>query len=92
MFLRRSGPKALLGKEASVLEGLTLRELEMQAGGLLPERVEMRKSKITAGGNVTNAAGTGGAGGQCVGIANNVTVGPAVSCAGGNGGNATMKA
>jgi hypothetical protein len=51
-----------------------------------------RVSKIIAGGNVTNAAGNGGNGGQCVGIANTTTVGPGVACNGGNGGNATMRA
>jgi hypothetical protein len=68
--------------------GLTLMELESQAGGLLPERVEMKKvSKIVSTlGNVTNVGGTGGAGGQCVGIASSV------SCAGGNGGTGIMKA
>jgi hypothetical protein len=77
-------------------EELSLMELASQAGGLLPERVEMRRgshvSKILAGANVTNAAGNGGAGGTCVGLGNTTTVGPGVDCHGGNGGSAAMKA
>jgi hypothetical protein len=46
--------------------------------------------KIQAGGNINNVAGNGGAGGNCFGFDDQTTVGPAVDCSGGDGGDATI--
>ena len=46
-------------KQTTKAEGLTLKELEAQAGNLLPDRVEMRRRRRRGGGCFTLLLGCG---------------------------------
>jgi hypothetical protein len=66
--------------------------LSMQLIAAAPAMAHQHKGgdEIEAGGNINNVAGNGGAGGNCFGIDDQTTVGPAVDCSGGDGGDATI--